>query len=39
MNGSGKILLLLGAIGLVLMVTSQKGRDALDILLGRKRAC
>jgi hypothetical protein len=38
MNGTAGILLLLLALAAVMLITTPKGRDALDVALGRKRA-
>lgn len=37
-NGSAVLFMLLLGIGLVLLVTSARGRDMIDVALGRKRA-
>lgn len=38
MNNTAVIFVLLIAIGLILLVTTQRGTDMMDVLLGRKRA-
>lgn len=38
MNGSAVIFLLLIGLGMVLLITTQRGRDVLDVALGRKLA-
>lgn len=38
MNGSAVIFLLLIGLAMIMLITTQRGRDVLDVALGRKMA-